>query len=695
MREDRVELEHYIGVFRRRWWIISSVMVLTLVFSIIYYIKAPPVYETSTTMLIRQKPVGIFGTTNYQVVSGNEMVNHTLLLKSQSLMKMVAENFPDSALALSGLSSREEAFRRILSDIYSGRIQIEPLRNSNIIKITVQESNPFMAYYFANGIAQNYQKFDIQNKKLQVSALKEFVEAQLKKMEKVLKESEEKLKEYKKKHLTLEISSETSALVEKLTDFEAEYQRLFVEKEALKKRLNLIQSRMDNQQKKLLETTWESILPLIEDLRSSLAELENERSRLLIQGFSKDDPKVLSIQKRIDNTRKALKDKVSELFSSDETPDPVGNIQELLKQSILLKIDLASLEAKEGAYRKILKKYRAKLESIPDREIELARLERERKANEKIYMMLLEKSEEARITEASEIGDVILLDQAPLVKTPLKLPKTKKTIFFIFLGLIISLGLAFIVDYFDPSIKSDEEVSAILKVPALGLIPRMDGEDGFLYVMEHPDSHVAEAFRTLRTNIVLSSPKEKPGVILITSLTTGEGKSFVSSNLAYSFSLSKKTLLIDADMRKPRLYQAMNVERSPGLSDYLSGELKKPPIVKVDGLYFLPSGSFSPSPVELLDSERMRKLLIDLKEIYDVIILDSPPLFSVADAVVLSARVDSMALVISHGETPRPLLLRAKDQLSSQNNLLGFIMNKINIQREYRYYHYYHREYTS
>jgi len=598
MREDRVELEHYIGVFRRRWWIISSVMVLTLVFSIIYYIKAPPVYETSTTMLIRQKPVGIFGTTNYQVVSGNEMVNHTLLLKSQSLMKMVAENLPDSALALSGLSSREEAFRRILSDIYSGRIQIEPLRNSK-------------------------------------------------------------------------------------------------EKEALKKRLNLIQSRMDNQQKKLLETTWESILPLIEDLRSSLAELENERSRLLIQGFSKDDPKVLSIQKRIDNTRKALKDKVSELFSSDETPDPVGNIQELLKQSILLKIDLASLEAKEGAYRKILKKYRAKLESIPDREIELARLERERKANEKIYMMLLEKSEEARITEASEIGDVILLDQAPLVKTPLKLPKTKKTIFFIFLGLIISLGLAFIVDYFDPSIKSDEEVSAILKVPALGLIPRMDGEDGFLYVMEHPDSHVAEAFRTLRTNIVLSSPKEKPGVILITSLTTGEGKSFVSSNLAYSFSLSKKTLLIDADMRKPRLYQAMNVERSPGLSDYLSGELKKPPIVKVDGLYFLPSGSFSPSPVELLDSERMRKLLIDLKEIYDVIILDSPPLFSVADAVVLSARVDSMALVISHGETPRPLLLRAKDQLSSQNNLLGFIMNKINIQREYRYYHYYHREYTS
>ena len=145
MHEERFELEHYIAVFRRRWWIIFSVIALSLFFSFIYYVKAPPVYETSTTMLIRQKPVGIFGTTNYQMATGNEMMNHTLLLKSQSLMKMVADNLPDSALELSGLLTRDGAFRRILSDVYSGRIQIEPIRNSNIIKITVRENNPYMA----------------------------------------------------------------------------------------------------------------------------------------------------------------------------------------------------------------------------------------------------------------------------------------------------------------------------------------------------------------------------------------------------------------------------------------------------------------------------------------------------------------------------------------------------------------------
>uniref|UniRef100_A0A7C4U9D2 Polysaccharide biosynthesis tyrosine autokinase n=1 Tax=candidate division WOR-3 bacterium TaxID=2052148 RepID=A0A7C4U9D2_UNCW3 len=694
MDEERVDLEHYIMMLKRKFYVFLSIFFISLVYSFIYYFRTPEIYRTTASIFVVKKSINIFSPYTFQGIEEKDMVDHTLLLKSNMVIKMVSEALTDEELSRANLSSKEEAYKRLLWDYSNERIVIEPFRNSSIIKINVTEENPYRAYYFANYIAQCYRDFDIENQRRQVSSLKEFTRSQLLKMEKVLKESEERLKEYKMKHKTFDISQETREIINKLTSFEAEYQNLYIEKIGLEEKIKSIDSSMTQEQKKFVETKWISLLPIVEELGENLSELETQLSNMVIQGLKEDDPKVISIKNRIKSTQNEMRQKVEELFQSKDISDPIGNIREMLKNTLFLKIDLAVNDAKMNAYKNIIDDYQKKLLLIPEREIELARLEREANANEKIYMMLLEKAEEASITEASEIGNILVLDPAPLNTTPLKGVKVRRIIFYLFVGLSLGIVFTILADYLDISVKSEEDVNFILKIPLYGIIPKIQNNKGNVFD-EHKKSLISEPFRTLRTNIILSDTDEKK-TILITSIREEEGKSFVASNLALSFILSdKKVLLIDADFRKPQIHRFCGVEKEPGLSDYLSGNVKDVPIIKKEKLFILASGSSTPNPTELLDSKKMREFMRNIKKDFDIVIIDSPPIFTVADTMIISNMTDKTILVVRYSKTPKILLQRLKMFMNNKSiKIDGYVLNAVNLSRGYRYYYYYKDYYT-
>ena len=274
-------------------------------------------------------------------------------------------------------------------------------------------------------------------------------------------------------------------------------------------------------------------------------------------------------------------------------------------------------------------------------------------------------------------------------------------------GLACGVGLAFFFEYLDNSIKSPDDVKKHLDVPLLGILGRFeplsnDESKKELPLLDTPRSTISEAIRTVRTNILFSASDGETKVLLVTSAMAQEGKTIMSTNLSVGFAqLGKKVLLIDADMRKPRVHTVFNLEREPGLSEVLV-DAKEPPLVirdtQVANLKLITCGTIPPNPAELLISPRMDAFIQEMKKQFDIIVIDSPPITSVTDAVEISSFVDGVVVVIKTGATPRPAAQSAIHQLSEVNaNIFGVVLNDVDMQKDnyyYPYYKYYSRYYS-
>ena len=318
--------------------------------------------------------------------------------------------------------------------------------------------------------------------------------------------------------------------------------------------------------------------------------------------------------------------------------------------------------------------------------------------------MLLEKREQAQITEVRESGGLSILELARLPKAPNTMSKVKKSVLFIILGILIGIGGAFVVDYVDSAVRDEFEITKISGLPILGRIPvvGIDKKDKnnskskfFILTEGESRSHIAEAFRSLRANIKLSRSEGFPSSILITGPDAGSGKSMVAVNLALSFvSSGKKVLLVDTDLRRPAIEKYLKIKKMKGLTELLTNKDEIIHPLTVGGLKVIPSGKLPPNPSELLDSDRMRALLSKWKKEYDIVLLDSPPLMTVSDSRILAADVEETLLVAAYGETNRHLIAQTSellDQLSIK--ALGYILNKVDIRKEYGYYGYYYGYY--
>jgi tyrosine-protein kinase Etk/Wzc len=358
-----------------------------------------------------------------------------------------------------------------------------------------------------------------------------------------------------------------------------------------------------------------------------------------------------------------------------------------------------------------VEQYNKSLNALPEKSLKLARLTREAEVNDKIFLMLREKYEENRIAEAGQIGSVRIVDMARAPKYPIKPKKGTNLMLGFILGIGLGVGVTFLREYMDTSLKSIEDVER-MSLPVLGSIPfistqrigkrQKNGEfvriESRLITHFAPKSPISEAYRTLRTNIRYANADKPMKSVLVTSSGMGEGKSTSVANLAITFAqMGSKTLLVDTDLRRPVLHGIFDQSRNEGLTNLLVGRLAMDEAVKptkIEHLSLMTSGTLPPNPSELLASRAMEKFVDEAMSKFDIVLFDTPPVIAVTDAAVLAPNLDGVILVVRSGLTNRDALTRSRTLLDNvKAKLLGILVNGMKIDRMMGSYYYYY--YTS
>ena len=348
-------------------------------------------------------------------------------------------------------------------------------------------------------------------------------------------------------------------------------------------------------------------------------------------------------------------------------------------------------------------------------------LKREAEANKALYEGLLTKLKEAGISAGLKSSNIRIVDPAMIPTTPARPAKTRNISLAFLVGLVGGVGLALLREYLDNTVKTPDDVETLSRLPSLAVVPafedtgKSNGRRRLLksasknghgtrieLVAQHlPKSQMAEAFRALRTALLLSQPDRAPQVILVTSALPREGKTTAAANLAVTLAqLGDKTVLVDADLRKPGIGRLLNLGtgKYAGLSSYLAGasslDLVIVPHPSIPNLAAIPTGPLPPNPADLLSSHRLADALVELRTKYKFVVIDSPPIMAATDAVILSVQADGVLLVVRSGETPKAAFTRSRDLLVSvKSNLLGVVLNAVDAGApdyyySYRYYPY-------
>ncbi len=383
--------------------------------------------------------------------------------------------------------------------------------------------------------------------------------------------------------------------------------------------------------------------------------------------------------------------------------------------------DYNAARQREGLLTEALNEQKAEVNVMAQSLVEYNILKREAEANKTMYDGLLTKLKEANISAGLKSSNIRVVDPAMVPSHPSRPAKARNIGLSFLVGLVGGIGLALLREYLDNTVKTPDDIENLARLPALAVVPAFTNQEGagrrvrFLsgassnghekrieLVAQHlPKSQMSEAFRALRTALLLSQADHPPQILLVTSALPREGKTTAAANLAVTLAqLGDRTLLIDADLRKPGVGRLLNMTdgKYAGLSSYLAGvsslELVAVPHPTIPNLVAIPTGPLPPNPADLLSSHKLADALRELRSQYKFIVIDSPPIMAATDAVILSVLADGVVLVVRSGETPKEAFTRARDLLTSVKcHLLGVVLNAVDSSApdyyySYRYYPY-------
>ena len=431
---------------------------------------------------------------------------------------------------------------------------------------------------------------------------------------------------------------------------------------------------------------------LDEKVKESRKRLEDAESNL--QEYRKDNKIVIDAEDETESMLSSLLEKRSELEIA--LSEGLEYFKEKHPEIIGIRSELASVEQKITAERE-------KELATGGKEIKYNMLKREVSTNRAIYKSLLESVGETEITSGIKTTNVRVIDKAIVPEFPIRPRKKINLLIAIFIGVMGGSAMAFFFESIDQSIKTPEDIKNHIQLPVLTSIalPKDIKEKSFLpeFVSEKdPRSTISESYRSLRTSVIFTAVEHKRNTLLFTSSGPQEGKTTTATNIAIVMAQSgEKTLLIDADLRKPRIGKIFDIHEKEGLTEILAGDKTSDEVAhktEIENLSVIVCGAIPPNPSELLGSKKMDSLLKELEGKYDRIIIDTAPVLAVTDSVVLSSKVDGTIVVIRAGETNRNAVLKTKEVLQSVNtsNLIGVVLNMVDISkngRQHYYYNYY------
>ena len=510
--------------------------------------------------------------------------------------------------------------------VQSGVSVAQTSKWSTVLAISYNDNVPLRTQEFTNALTKAYVDRSIDEKNREAELKLEFIDKQLKRINDRLTGSAMKLEEFKRKSNTVDLSAKAKKIISLMSTFETELNAIEIRQKMLHKLYKEIKAG-NNIESISIESMGENTVQ--SSLSLTVKELQKDivKQNAMRQVYTNLYPAVRQLNEKIVKEKKIIISTIKNMSRN------ITDKQTLLRQSI--------------------KEQQELLNTLPADERVYGELQRKFAVNEKIYSYLLEKQSETAIVKASTVSKNIILDKAPLPEFPIS-PKRKLIVMVgLILGLILGIALAFLRAFLDDRIRSEEDVTHATTVPMIGMIPHMKEEGGQLKVLETPKSAVAEAFRNLRTNLQFMVHGEKSHVIAVTSTIGGEGKTLLCSNLSAIMSIAdKKTIVINLDMRKPTLHTRFSVPNKQGMSTLLSGSSNLESVIQktqYPNLHVITSGPVPPNPSELIQSLLMEKIIKKLREHYDVIILDTPPIGLVTDARTLMNLADTSIYVLRAG----------------------------------------------
>ena len=567
-----------------------------------------------------------------------------------------------------------------------GSIVTSVIPSTDIVQIAYTGTDPHLVRQITNAIAASYASFAAEQRRESAQGKSEFILGQLREQEGRLRAAQNELKEFKERHQTADVSAEQLALASNIAELEQTRQEVIVERNIYERLIGGLHAAdtSDEQLRKIVGTGAGEKNQSIANLYTQWFELQRDRGQALTR-LSPEHNDVRAIDDMISRTKRDL-----------QTSSQVY-LQALNSR-------LESLDRTIAAQRTSAQRY-------PPLEAEQVRLMANVATTQGLYDELQSQFQLAKIAEAAETGQVSLIDSATTPGFAIS-PNRRRALFTaIIFGLALGLAAAVLLDRLDNSVRSPDEIAGRFDVTVLGLIPRIKLSDvnadpstttamNRLVTHADPRSPVAEAYRSLRTNLAFARAHQDLKTLVLTSPGPADGKSTTIANLAITFAQQgQRTLIIDADLRRAVLDKTFGVPRSPGLTDVLVGSVPLADAVHetdIPNLFVLGSGQFPPNPSELLGSESMQAMIDETKRLFDVALFDTPPLLAVTDAAVLSTRVDGTMLVVRMGSTAREAVRRALLALRAvHGRVLGAVLNDVDFRAGSYYggYGYYYSYY--
>jgi len=568
-------------------------------------------------------------------------------------------------------------------EILKTRMGLAPVRNTKLIAITVYSDDAKEAALLANTIADAYKNYRLDTRKQLTAKGLEVLEGQYLAESNSIQAAQQDIEDLRSKlGITVDQADAPGFTPTLNTEMLQRYHDQMIEGERSYKELAVQLEQLKSFDKNRLRDVLPNVVNdgALADLLGKLHEAQQKISTLKID-YAADNLNVTRVQTLIDTLNQQIDDRITGILASLESQVSSKKASlDALKQSVE---DAKAKDMEESSKNQPYYDAKRNLEQLRDlHKLLYSKIEAERLEQE------IPKTQMVQVTDRAEPG-----------KSPVKPNKTVNIVLGLVFGLIMGVGLAFFIEYLDTSVKTIDDVERTFQSPVLGVIPQ---NIGYL-VDEGTESKHAEAYRVLRTNLLFSRKEEKLNTIVIVSAGAGEGKSTTTINLATVFAQAgNRVLIVDSDLRRPTLHKLFKVTNNLGLTNYLLKQNTIAEIVQTTqapNLDFMASGKLPNSSMGILGSSQMKQMIAELKQRYDYIFFDSPPILGVSDASILASEVDLVMQVIQYRRYPQPMTIRAKQMIEKVGgNFVGIVLNNINMSQDEGYYYYsgyYHDYYYS
>lgn len=719
----RIDVREYLRILYKYRWLAGTCFGLTFALAVLMTLLTARTYTATTRLQVaRQSPIQLQLQENVlrvgeddRNVSGSSsfLATQVAVLKSRDLAERVIrthrldqnEAFVDPKSGRTGLlsvggrllnllrprgwegptefSSGSETLGTVevapaLINRYLSWLAVSEIRGTDLVEITFATPDPSLAAFLAAAHTQAFIEANDEARLVTNVTAKAFLGEQLREARERIDRAEAALSAYAGQHPNVAIDQEHKVVTQRIAELSTQLTKAEGARVTMESRFDFLARKGVDPVAFFLDQ------PGVQKIRLALLDL-SARKAAVSDRLGANHPDIIEIDQHAAALKKQLDAEVAQEVSAVQSRH-----QALALRESRLREKLETEEQQALGLQSVAARY-----AILKKDVKTARTLRD---------SLLKQQMETSVNSELAASNIRVIDRAEVPQFASKPNVQLNVMLGGVLGLLFAFGSTLVANYLDSSVKSSEEMESLLQLPTLAVIPSFTrnrqssyaphepdtapavpapGRVADLIVHREPRSMVAEAFRSMRTAVLFSSPGSPPRVILLTSAAASEGKTATSLNLATTLATAgSSVLLIDCDLRRPSCHRAFGVSNENGLSRYLAGQVEFSDVVhpvEVPNLHFVPAGPTPPNPAELVGSERMRDTLERLRDEYDFVIIDSPPTLPVTDAVLLGREADGVILVVKGNDTPRELVRRARDQLTQSGvHMLGALINNVN-----------------